>query len=170
MLDLANAPDSPQALFRHRISITYCLALLEYLTTGLQACQTVMSRQIAVLRSESRASAEEEEALAVQAKFAFRYSQSRTAYRPGTIRDIVESALETFPNNSIFLSLHLFNEVRTRMDNRVRRVLDDVILREDKVTAEGWLFAMYAEMHLNSRTYNPQSVRALFERATDHSK
>jgi hypothetical protein len=170
LLDLANADDSPQSLFRHRASITFCLALLEYLVDGLDACNTCMVRQVSQLQKESPASAEEEEVLALQAKIAFRHTQSRTAFRPGSLRSILEGALRTFPNNSIFLSMHLFNEARTRIENRVRRVIDDVILNDDSVTTEGWLFAIYAELHLNGRTYNAEAVRALFERATAHSR
>lgn len=168
LLDAANAPDSPQSLFRHRISITFCLALLEYLSSGLDASNAIMDNQIRQLRSEDEGSAEEEEARALQAKIAFRHTQAKAAFRPAVLRDILESALKAFPNNSIFLSLHLFNEIRTRIENRVRRVLDEIVLKVDSVTSEGWLFAIYAELHISSRTYNVQSVRSLFERAVDH--
>lgn len=170
LLDAANADDSPQSLFRHRISITFCLALLEYLTNGLEACNDIVNTQRDQLRLEEPGSAEEEEALALQAKIAFRHTQTKTAFRPGILRDIVEGALQIFPHNSIFLSLHLFNELRTRIENRVRRILDEVVLRDDRVTTEGWLFAIYAELHLNSRTYNVPAVRSLFERAVNHPK
>lgn len=170
LLDTANADDSPQSLFRHRISITICLALLEYLSNGLDGSNTIMETQIKQLRSEEQASAEEEEARALQAKIAFRHTQTKTAFRPGILREILETALQTFPNNSIFLSLHLFNELRTRIENRVRRVLDEIVLKAERVTSEGWLFAIYAELHLNSRAYNLEAVRSLFERAVDHPK
>lgn len=170
LLESANSEDSPQSLFRHRISITFCLALLEYLSSGLEASNAVMTAQIRQLQSEERASAEEEEALALQAKLAFRHTQTKTAFRPGILREILERALQTFPNNSIFLSLHLFNELRTRIDNRVRRVLDEIVLKDENVTTESWLFAIYTELHLNSRAYNAQAVRTLFERATDHPR
>lgn len=129
-----------------------------------------METQIKQLRAEEQASAEEEEARALQAKIAFRHTQTKTAFRPGILREILETALQTFPNNSIFLSLHLFNELRTRIENRVRRVLDEIVLKAERVTSEGWLFAIYAELHLNSRTYNVEAVRSLFERAVDHPK
>lgn len=127
-----------------------------------------MESQIKQLQSEEPASAEEEEARAFQAKIAFRHTQTKTAFRPGILREILETSLQTFPNNSIFLSLHLFNELRTRIENRVRRVLDEIVLKTETVTSEGWLFAIYAELHLNSRTYNVQAVRTLFDRAVDH--
>lgn len=137
---------------------------------GLDASNETMQTQIRQLQSEEPGSAEEEEALALQAKIAFRHTQTKKAFRPGILRGILESALQTFPNNSIFLSLHLFNELRTRIENRVRRVLDEIVLKDETATTEGWLFAIYAELHLNSRAYNLQAVRALFERAVDHPK
>lgn len=168
LLDSANADDSPQSLFRHRISITFSLALIEYLSNGLDASNAAIEGQIRQLQSEEKGSAEEEEARALQAKIAFRHTQTKAAFRPAILRDMLESALQIFPNNSIFLSLHLFNELRTRIENRVRRILDDIVLKAESVTSEGWLFAIYAELHLNSRTYNVQAVRNLFERAVDH--
>jgi hypothetical protein len=166
-LELSNSNDSPQSLFRHRISITFCLALLQYLSSDLDAANNVMESQVKHLRSEGKQSAEEEEALALQAKIIFRHTQTRTAFRPGLLRQHLESALSHFPNNSIFLSMFLFNEMRTRIEGRVKKVLNDVTLSKDSATTESWLFAIYSELHMNGRNYNAQAVRALFERAID---
>lgn len=170
LLERANRDDAPQALFRHRISIAYCAALLEYLAEDLQSSMNLLQRQIAHLRVEAKQSAEEEELLAIQAKILFRHTQTRTAFRPGQLRETLEAALTEFPNNSIFLSLHFYNELRTRIENRVRRTLDKLILNEDTATSEGWLFAIYAEMHLNARSYNTEAVRSLFERAVENAR
>lgn len=170
LLERANSEDAPQALFRHRVSITFCSALLAYLADDLDTSMTILDKQRMQLRSEGKASAEEEELLAIQAKILFRHTQTKTAFRPGQLRAVLESALEDFPNNSIFLSLHFYNELRTRIENRVRRALDNLVLKEDTVTSEGWLFAIYAELHLNSRTYNAEAVRSLFERAVENTR
>jgi len=170
LLERANSEDAPQALFRHRVSITFCSALLAYLADDLDTSMTILDKQRMQLRSEGKASAEEEELLAIQAKILFRHTQTKTAFRPGQLRAVLESALEDFPNNSIFLSLHFYNELRTRIENRVRRALDNLVLKEDTVTSEGWLFAIYAELHLNSRNYNAEAVRSLFERAVENTR
>ena len=170
LLERANSEDAPQALFRHRISITFCSALLAYLADDLDTSMTILDKQRMQLRSEGKASAEEEELLAIQAKILFRHTHTKTAFRPGQLRAVLESALEDFPNNSIFLSLHFYNELRTRIENRVRRALDNLVLKEDTVTSEGWLFAIYAELHLNSRNYNAEAVRSLFERAVENTR
>jgi hypothetical protein len=170
LLERANSEDAPQALFRHRISITFCSALLAYLAVDLDTSMTILDKQRMQLRSEGKASAEEEEMLAIQAKILFRHTQTKTAFRPGQLRAVLESALEDFPNNSVFLSLHFYNELRTRIENRVRRALDNLVLKEDTVTSEGWLFAIYAELHLNSRNHNAEAVRSLFERAVENTR
>lgn len=169
-LALANSIDAPQSLYRHRVSIVFGLALLEYLTSGLEAASRVMNEQKEQLRAEARTSAEEEEIIALHAKIIYRHSLSRRAFRPGDLRSVLESGLRSYPNNSVFLSLHLHNELRTRIDNRVRTVLEEMILRPHTVSAQGWLFAIYAELHLNARRYNPESIRALFERAVDNER
>ena len=170
LLASANKDDAPQNLFRHRVSITFCSALLAYLSEDLDTALVVFDKQCLQLRSEARQSAEEEEVIALQAKLLFRHTQTKTAFRPGQLRRVLESALADFPNNSIFLSLHFYNELRTRIENRVRRTLDELVLKEDTVTSEGWLFAIYAELHLNARSYNAEAVRSLFERAVDNPR
>lgn len=166
-LSQANSENSPQSLFRHRISITFCSVLLEQLFSGLDSGLSLINTQLQHLRLEGEGSAEEEELLALQAKLLFRHSHSKTASKPSQMRSLLEDAIERFPNNSIFLSLYLSNEMRTKIEGRVRRLLEDKILKEGAVTTQGWLFAIYAELHMNARSYNVQSVRALFERAVD---
>lgn len=130
----------------------------------------LLGKQIVQLQSEAKQSAEEEEMLAIQAKILFRHTQTRTAFRPGQLRNVLEGALTEFPNNSIFLSLYFYNELRTRIENRVRRTLDELVLEKETVTTEGWLFAIYAELHLNARGYNAEAVRNLFERAVESTR
>jgi hypothetical protein len=54
--------------------------------------------------------------------------------------------------------------VRTKIQNRVRRTLEEQVLAKD-ATSEGWLFAIFAEMHLDARSPNVWGVRNLFDRA-----
>lgn len=167
-LTSANGADATQSQFRHRISLTFCLALIALLSGDIDDAEAVLAKQTAHLRSEASRSAEEEEALIIHAKILFRQTQGKSAFRPGRLRDLLEDALARYPNNSIFLSLYLFNEMRTRLENRTRTMLENTILKNEEVTSEGWLFAIYAELHLNARQYNPQSVRTLFERAVSN--
>lgn len=169
-LKSANSPDASKSSFRHRISLTFCLVLFEYLTRDLEAALKAFDTQISHLRHEDPGSAEEEEALALRSKLIYRHSLSKAAYRPRQVSSALETALDVFPNNSIFLSLFLHNERRTRISGNIKRVLEAKILKEDTVTTQGWLFAIYAELHANSNAYNVHAVRALFHRAISNER
>lgn len=82
---------------------------------------------------------------------------------------MLERAIGSFPHNSAFLSLYFHNELRTKIQNRVRNLLEEKVLKEeDKVSSGDWLFAIFAELHLDARTYNPSAVRNLFDRAIEN--
>ncbi|CAG8548926.1 4305_t:CDS:10 [Ambispora gerdemannii] len=77
---------------------------------------------------------------------------------------ILEKALTIFPDNSEFLSLYFFNELRTKIQNRVRRFLDAALVKKPSHVL--WTFAIFAELHLQ-KAYNQHHIRALFERALE---
>jgi len=56
-----------------------------------------------------------------------------------------------------------------KIQNRVRRTLEDTVLARD-ATSEGWLFAIFAELHLDARSPNVWGVRNLFDRALEDPK
>lgn len=57
-----------------------------------------------------------------------------------------------------------------KIQNRVRRTLETSVLKEKSVTSEGWLFAIYAEAHLDARSMNVWGVRNLFDRAVENPR
>jgi hypothetical protein len=57
-----------------------------------------------------------------------------------------------------------------RIQNHFRRVVEDHVLKNDRVTSEGWLFAIYAELHLDARRPNVWAIRNLFDRALDNPR
>ena len=57
-----------------------------------------------------------------------------------------------------------------RIQNHFRRVVEDYVLKNDRVTSEGWLFAIYAELHLDARRPNVWAIRNLFDRALDNPR
>lgn len=57
-----------------------------------------------------------------------------------------------------------------RIQNHFRRVVEDHVLKNDRVTSEGWLFAVYAELHLDARRPNVWAIRNLFDRALDNPR
>lgn len=57
-----------------------------------------------------------------------------------------------------------------KIQNRVRRTLEDSVLKEQLVTSEGWLFAIFSELYLDARSPSVWGVRNLFDRAVDNPR
>lgn len=148
-----------------------CYAILEYLHTGIEAAARVYNRvldRIKELRLEG--TAEHEEVVIAYAALLWRHSRSSSAYKPAALRSVLDAGLQVFPQNTILLSYYLANEARMRIDNRVRRMLQEVVLTDKNATFVGWIFALYTELHLVKGSYNVNLVRDLFERAVSSLK
>ena len=90
----------------HRVELAISAALFEYLTRGLQsACQLLESQLIFLMEGGF----EREKLFMFYAKLLYHHSRTRTEYRPAYIRSVLERALASFPDNSLFLSLHAYN-------------------------------------------------------------
>ncbi|TAQ89059.1 hypothetical protein B7494_g2640 [Chlorociboria aeruginascens] len=82
-------------------------------------------------------------------------------YRPVFIRNLLTTFLTTFPRNSIFLALFIWNESRFRVENRVRNIFLNTILTPQNESLTSHLAAIKFEMQSGT----VHSVRAAFERA-----
>ena len=51
--------------------------------------------------------------------------EGATAFRPAILRNVLERALNLFPNNVIFHSLYVLNESRTHIEGRVKKLLHE---------------------------------------------
>lgn len=102
-----------------------------------------------------------------KARLLYHHATTGKMFKMKVMRDTLEKALAWFPNNSVFLGLYAWNEGRTKIENRVRTLMRDVVLEERKETVVGWAFAIWAEMRMvgSSGVYNVHAVRALFEQA-----
>lgn len=60
--------------------------------------------------------------------------------------------------------------VRMKIQNHFRLVMEEKVLKENAASSEGWLFAIFAELHLDARRPNIWAVRNLFDRALDNPK
>ncbi|KAI9783090.1 MAG: hypothetical protein M1839_004259 [Geoglossum umbratile] len=88
------------------------------------------------------------------------------SFKPSTLRDEFAQSIRAFPRNTIFLSLFLWNEARSRIDDRVRSIMTDVVLKERQDTIIGWIFSIWTELKsAPGAGYNANTVRATFERA-----
>lgn len=102
-----------------------------------------------------------------KARLLYHHAKTAKMFKMKIMRDVLEKALKCFPNNSVFLGLYAWNEGRTKIENRVRTLVRDVVLEERKETVVGWAFAIWAEMRMvgTGGVYNVHAVRALLEQA-----
>ncbi|CEQ42109.1 SPOSA6832_03893, partial [Sporobolomyces salmonicolor] len=170
-LEAAFQPRATQAILRNRNHVAYSSALFEYLTRGLDPAVDVLERHLFRLEcAGASGSAEHEEAYMLYSKLLYRHMAVGGGYRPAQLRELLERAIKEFKNNTLFLSLFYYNELRMKIQNRVRRTLEEYILREKDATSGGWLFAIFAELHLDARSQNVWAVRNLFDRAVDNPR
>lgn len=94
-------------------------------------------------------------------------------FKPSTIRSFLTESITQFPQNTIFLALYAWIESRSRIDDRVRSVMRDIVLAghrnkriEDQENIISHFFAIYSELsrgiNLGSNT---SAIRSSFERA-----
>ncbi|GAA5972334.1 hypothetical protein JCM11641_002413 [Rhodosporidiobolus odoratus] len=171
-LEAAFQPRATQFHLRNRNHLAFSFALFEYLNThNLAAAVDILETHLFRLDvAGACGSAEHEEALMMYAKLLYRHTSVGGGYRPTQLRDLLERAIKEFKNNSLFLALFYHNELRMKIQNRFRRTMEELVLRENEATSEGWLFAIFAELHINSRAINVWAVRNLFDRALDNPK
>ncbi|KAH8548370.1 NRDE-2, necessary for RNA interference-domain-containing protein [Umbelopsis sp. PMI_123] len=142
-----------------------CQALFEYLTQGVEAaCEAFENLWKYYTDRGVERSIDNEVLLVAYARTLYRHSSKRGVYKPSVMRDMLTRSLELFPNNTILLSLFMWNEARTKIENRVRQHLNQTIERDPNYVL--WEFAIYSELH-HHVPYNPNMVRSLFERAVE---
>jgi hypothetical protein len=166
--------------WEHAFSYADCEALLNYLTssTGKES-QSGSQGDIAAalstyheisdnLSQSSKSSATIARELLLQSAARLLHHHCRAGpFRPSLVRETLSQYLTLFPHNTIFLSLYAWNEARLRIDDRVRTLLRDVVVRDpppgevDATPATSRLFAIRYEL----KHGNVHSVRAAFEKA-----
>lgn len=110
-LEAAFQPNATQAIVRNRNHLAYSFALFEYLSRNLPAAADVLERHLFRLDcAGATGSAEHEEALAMYAKLLHRHMLFGGGYRPAQLRNVLERAIQQFPNDTLFLSLFYYNE------------------------------------------------------------
>ncbi|KAF7533107.1 hypothetical protein G7054_g7341 [Neopestalotiopsis clavispora] len=82
---------------------------------------------------------------------------------PGFFRECLEGYIRAFPRNTVFLSLYAWREDRLSIEDRVRSILDGVVLSKSNDTTSSRVFAIRYE----TATGNAHSTCAAFERAVE---
>jgi hypothetical protein len=92
-------------------------------------------------------------------------------FKPAIIRELVAESVVLFPNNTLFLTAYVLNESRFQLNDRVRSMMTDLVLRERQDTVIGWTMAIWAELQRNPELGGTiHAVRAVFERAVASSR
>lgn len=136
-------------------------ALFTYLTKGLKAACALYEE---CCYDAKPVPAFQERLYVMYTKLVYSHTK-QAAYQPGLMRDVLIDALAPFPTNSLFLNLYFHNESRTRIQNRVRALLDRQLSGSQAQVAESWIFRLFVELHLDARSYNAQAVQYIFEQA-----
>lgn len=161
-------PTSPASTTRNSTNLIYLSALFEYLVAGLQAACDVYDRHLEA--SSGIPGAGREELYLQYADLLFRHvSTPRSTFRPSQVRAVLERGIAAFPSNTALLSYYAATESRMRYQNRVRKVLDEVVLAPATGAKgpNGFLFAIWAELRAVKGRHNEWAVRSLFERGFD---
>ncbi|EKG12592.1 protein of unknown function DUF1740 [Macrophomina phaseolina MS6] len=148
-----------------------CLAIFTYLhsqcdiTAALEPLRDISS----VLQSRGLInSAANEIAHQAQCQMISYHSKHVKLFKPVITRSVVQESIKFFPNNTKFLAIYAANEARFRVDDRVRAIMQDVVLHKGDQSIVGWFFAVYSELkrgeNLGGTTH---AVRAAFERAVE---
>ncbi|KAI1094698.1 DUF1740-domain-containing protein [Rostrohypoxylon terebratum] len=151
------------------------LALLEYLTqesnkepsNGIQgdiwsAISSISTCSDDLVNRGLRNSIHHERLLQFAARLLYCYA-NQGPFRPGFLREQLTKYINFFPRNTIFLSLFAWRETRLSIDDKVRSILDEVVLAEPHDCVSSRVFAICYEL----RTGNVHSTRAAFEHALE---
>lgn len=156
----------------HAVVYNSVRALLEYLSHDRDVVTVLpvydsLTRELERRGLAGPQSAVHELCLMSKARLLYHHATTAKMFKMKIMRDVLEKALACFPNNSMFLGLYAWNEGRTKIENRVRTLMRDVVLKERQETVVGWAFAIWAEMRMVGAggVYNVHAVRALLEQA-----
>ncbi|CUS10669.1 unnamed protein product [Tuber aestivum] len=161
----------------HAIAFTEARALLEYLASNREVTASLPIYADFLSELDRRGlcgpgSAVHERCLMTEARLLYYHSSASRLFKIKTMRDFLSDSLQVFPNNSVFLELFAWNEAKVKIENRVRTLMRDVVLKEGTETILGYGFAIWAEMRMMGAggRYNPNAVRALFEQAVETNR
>ncbi|KAF3913780.1 hypothetical protein ABW21_db0200098 [Orbilia brochopaga] len=114
----------------------------------------------------------EEHAMMAKARLLYRYAAHARPYKAATFRVFLEDAIARFPQNTAFLSLFVWNEARSKIEYRIRRMLagdnDDGTGKQEGGVVR-WVFRVWAELQMGGSA-NGSAVRSVFERALENGR
>nr|XP_031858056.1 uncharacterized protein CI109_006498 [Kwoniella shandongensis]KAA5525128.1 hypothetical protein CI109_006498 [Kwoniella shandongensis] len=125
------------------------VALFTYLSKGVETVRDFCLQRVA---SCPPSSPEAEETLQLLVKILHLHTSHHPAPAP-LIREVLEIALASFPNNTMFLSLYLFGELGGRVYGRIQRLISEFTSRAEGSGVVTHLWAVWAEGVSAHRTF-----------------
>ena len=162
--------------FRQAAYAIECLILFAYLRNGLssRSATSAFKSNIELLSTYISSSSSDHEYLHQSfARLLYYHATHTQMFKPSETRSLLAETMAQFPQNTIFLSLYAWNEARFRIDDRLRSVVKELVLKGSGETGKKTqgsvmphFFAIYSELHravtLGSNT---STIRSTFERA-----
>ncbi|KAL9037180.1 MAG: hypothetical protein Q9214_005813, partial [Letrouitia sp. 1 TL-2023] len=160
----------------HAIECVECLILLAYLgnSHSTALATDTFKRNLLVLVTRFPLDSSVEELIRQSfARILYWHATHKKLFSPAALRAFLTESIESFPRNSMFLSLYAWNETRFRIDDRVRSIISGIILRsvrsaptDNAESIVTHVFAIWANIQREtSLGSNHQAVRETFERA-----
>ncbi|KAL1408845.1 hypothetical protein Q8F55_005659 [Vanrija albida] len=145
-------------------------SLFFYLVDGIE---TVRTRLLGLIESLPSGHPQAEETFQLLVHIVYIHN-SRHSSPASLARDILEQAIEAFPNNTIFLCLYLWGEAGTRVYGRIQRLVSQLTTSKDSGVVS-LLWSVWAEAVGSSRTFwdagggGAERVRRALDRAINSS-
>ncbi|KAK8866141.1 hypothetical protein IAR55_001292 [Kwoniella newhampshirensis] len=125
------------------------VTLFTYFSKGIESVRGFCLKRFA---SSPSSSPEAEELLQLLVRLLYFHTSRHPAPAP-LIRDVLEIALASFPNNTIFLSIYLFGELGGRVYGRIQRFISESTTRAEGSGIVSHLWAVWAEGVSAHRTF-----------------
>jgi len=165
---------------RHAALAIECLVVSQYLQTSLSlsAATSTFKSNISILSSQGLSNSTILEYLHQSfAHLIYHHTTHTHLVKPSEVRSLLAESIALFPQNTIFLSLYAWNEARFRIDDRVRSIVKDVVLRPNQdangkhqESVVSHFFAIYTELKRGvTLGSNISTIRSTFERAVGSS-
>lgn len=105
-----------------------CFGLFEYLASGIEGASLIYEHALEYIKERQAERGYESEVIWVEyAGLLYYHASIQKYYKPAELREVMERALDLFPNNTIFLAFYIWNESKTKINNRVQKLLNTML-------------------------------------------
>ncbi|MCJ1468795.1 hypothetical protein MMC07_007425 [Pseudocyphellaria aurata] len=159
----------------HAAMAVECLIILKYLANrqSLSAARSAFTSNVDLINARFSQLSPNQEYIHQSFARLLHYHATHTAYfSPTIIRSALAESVTMFPQNTIFLFLFRWIEARFRIDDRLRSIMKDVVLSNDRgrqgeyqESVMSHFFAVHTEINRSiTLGSNTHTVRGTFER------